>query len=470
MFKKILVWIREVLNKMINTTSVKNALSVDVAISSEMTSALQIWNAMYLNKSSWLTDDVKSLNLASTIAAEIARAVTIEMEVTLSGSPRADFLGEQIARVVDRLRLATEYGAAKGGLMLKPYISGNQLAVDYVQADQFYPVAFDANGNMTVCVFSDTRVIGKDYYTRLEYHALTDGGYEIKNMAYRSSDKDTLGTQVPLNSVQAWAELQAEAMIVNVDRPLFAYFKMPFANNIDPTSPLGVSIYSRAVSLIEQADKLWTEFIWEFESAHRVLYTDPNAFQKDPKTGLPVLPNRRLYRTLDLNGKIDQPGLFEDWTPTIREVNLLNGLDAILKKIEIACGLAQGTISDPATVALTATEIKMSKQRTYATIVDTQKALQNALENLLYAMDVWATLGNLAPQGKYSAVYYFDDSIVADHDTAFAQDLQLLDRVMGGVEFRMRRFGEDEATARKMIAMMNNDKQPVDFFATDGGL
>jgi len=142
----------------------------------------------------------------------------------------------------------------------------------------------------------------------------------------------------------------------------------------------------------------------------------------------------------------------------------LNGLDAILKKIEIACGLAQGTISDPATVALTATEIRMSKQRTYATIVDTQKALEDALEGLLYAMDVWATLGNLAPQGKYSAVYYFDDSIVADHDTAFAQDMQVLDRVMSKVEFRMRNYGEDLETAQKMVAMVTAENQPVDFF------
>ncbi len=467
MFQKILVWLREVLSKMINQSSVKTALSVDVAISSEMASALQTWTAMYLNQSPWLTNDIKSLNLASAIAAEIARAVTIEMEVTLSGSPRADFLNLQIDRVADKLRLTTEYGVAKGGLMLKPYIAGDQLAVDYVQADQFYPVAFDANGNMTACVFSDTKIVGKDFYTRLEYHALTDAGYEIRNMAYKSNTKDVLGTQVPLTSVQSWAELQPEALIVNVDRPLFAYFKMPFANNIDPTSPLGVSAYSRAVDLIEQADKLWTEFLWEFESAHRVLYTDPNAFAKDPKTGLPVLPNRRLYRTLDLNAKIDQPGLFEDWTPTIREVNLLNGLDAIIKKIEFTCGLAQGTISDPATVALTATEIRMSKQRTYATIVDTQKALEDALEGLLYAMDVWTTLGNLAPQGKYSAIYYFDDSIVADHDTAFAQDTQAVGLgTMSKVEWRMRNYGENEATARKMIGMITTEQQSVDLFPT----
>ena len=60
---------------------------------------------------------MKSLNLPAAIAAEIARAVTIEMQVQISGSARADFLAGQMARVTGKLRQGTEYGAAKGGLI-----------------------------------------------------------------------------------------------------------------------------------------------------------------------------------------------------------------------------------------------------------------------------------------------------------------------------------------------------------------
>jgi A118 family predicted phage portal protein len=407
--------------------------------------------------------------LSAAIAAENARAVTIEMDVQISGSPRADWLATQMAPVLGKLRTYTEYCAAKGGLMFKPYIRDGGIAVDYVQADQFYPVAFDVNGNMTSCVFVDQKQSGQIYYTRLEYHALTGDGYLIKNAAWRSNAKDTLGNPVPLASIAEWADLEPEATILNVYRPLFAYFKMPMANNIDPTSPLGVSVYSRAVDLIRQADEQWSNFLWEFESGQRALYTDPLAFGKDDRTGKPVLPNKRLYRTLDLAGKLDAPGLFEDWTPTLREVNILNGLDAILKRIEFTVGLAQGTLSDPNTVALTATEIKMSRQRTYATITDTQKALQGAMDNLLYAMDVWVTLGNLAPRGKYQAVYTFDDSIVADHDTQFAQDSQAVGmQAMSRVEFRMRNYGETIEVAKKMLALVDAENSNNDTFFPEG--
>lgn len=467
MFQKIFAWIREVFSKMLNQSSVKSAMRVDVAITPNMAEALQKWALMYENQSPWLNSDVKSLNLAAAVSAEISRAVTLEMEMRLSGSPRADFLAEQMKPALAFIRSATEYAAAKGGLVFKPYIHGRGLAVDFVQADQFYPTAFDSNGNMTACVFADQKVIGRDYYTRMEYHALEADGYHIRNRAFKSSARDTIGTEIQLSAVAAWADLQPEALIQNIARPLFSYFKMPLANNIDPTSPLGVSCFSRAVNLIEQADKIWSELLWEFESGHRVLYADTLAFTQETATGLPVLPNKRLYRALNMGaGKgIDAPAFFHDWTPTLREQNILNGLDAVLKKIEFNCGLAQGTISDPATVALTATEIKMSRQRTYATITDTQKSLQNALDGLLYAMDVWATLGNLAPRGTFGAVYSFDDSITADHDTKFSQDTQAMGLgVMSKVEWRMRQYGEDEATAKKMVAMADAEKLGAEFF------
>lgn len=460
MFQKILQWIRDRINIMLQPNSVKTALKLDVAITPLMADALQKWSLMYINQASWLSTEVKSLNLPAAIAAEIARAVTIEMEVSISGSLRADYLALQMIPVVNSLRLHTEYGCAKGGIIFKPYISNDRIAVDFVAADMFYPVAFDANGNMTACVFADQKIVGKDFYTRLEYHAMTPMGYHITNTAFQSSARDTLGSQVSLSKIESWAELQPEAMIVNIDKPLFAYFRMPFANNIDPTSPLGVSVYARAVNLIEQADRQWSDLLWEFESGQRALYADTTAFGKDT-AGKPLLPIKRLYRTLNSISDLGAKGkLFDEWSPTLREVNILNGLDAILKKIEFNCGLAQGTISDPSTVALTATEIKMGKQRTYATITDTQRSLEDALEQLLYAMDVWATLGNLAPAGTYETAYDFDDSIVVDTETQFAQDQMAVTLGMPRYVFLMRNYGLTEEDARKWVAESQAQRVP----------
>jgi hypothetical protein len=152
--------------------------------------------------------------------------------------------------------------------MMKPYVSGESIAVDFVQADQFFPLAFDANGDMTAYVFADCKTAGQSIFTRLETHAITGEGYQISNRAFRSTAWDALGHEAPLASVPAWAALEEKALVVNISRPLYAYFRMPFPNNIDPASSLGVSCYARVADLIEQADRQWSELLWEFELAH----------------------------------------------------------------------------------------------------------------------------------------------------------------------------------------------------------
>lgn len=218
--------------------------------------------------------------------------------------------------------------------------------------------------------------------------------------------------------------------------------------------------------MIEQADQQWTDLLWEFESGQRALYADVTAFVDE--NGKKVLPAKRLYRALNGGSNLgDNPeGLFHDWSPTFRQAEILAGLDAILRRIEFTCGLAYGTLSNPQTVDKTATELKISNQRSYATITDTQKALQSALDALLYAMDTWATLYKLAPKGAYSASFEYDDSIVVDKETQFSQDSRALGLgVMGKVEFRMRNYGEDEATAKKKIAdILAEQPQEQDLF------
>jgi A118 family predicted phage portal protein len=448
MFSKIVDWIKKVV-KIFYKNDVKRTLGVDVAISDKMTKAIELWGKMYDGCPPWLSEEVQSLNLPSAIASELARLTTIEMKSEVSGSARADFLNGEYQRVIDDLRRYIEYGCAKGGLILKPYADGGGIAVDYIQADSFLPVAFDNSGRITGAVFVDQIQQGERIYTRIEYHNLTDGGYEIKNLAFKSSDTSTLGSQIPLESVDSWGGLEPEVLLANVNIPMFAYFKVPHANTVDTKSPLGVSGYARAVDLIKEADKQYSRLLWEFESGDRAVYVSDTAFRKG-ENGNPVLPHKRLYRIID--GTLENK-LYEDFTPTLREQNILNGLDAILIKIEDSCGLARGTFSNPQTEVRTATELKILKQRSYATVADMQKSLQRALEDLTAAMDIWCTLYNLAPKGKYETSFEWDDSIVADRQVEFIEKQQLVTAgIMQKWEFRVWYMGETEEQARKMIS------------------
>ncbi len=439
MFEEIKNFFGKVIGSMFDKNSIQRAISSGIAVSDEMSTALSVWREMY--------EEEDGLHLPTAIAFEMARLVTVEMNSVISGSKRAEFLNDTYKGVIENIRIPVEYGCAKGGLVMKPYVSKGKIFVDFIQADKFLPTSFDESGNIRGAVFIQTITRDGGFYTRLEKHSFVGDTYEISNKAFFSRTRDNLGTPISLADIHEWHDLAETISIGNVKNPLFGYFKPAIANCIDPSSPLGVSVYANAVNLIEDANRQYERLLWEFESGERALIANAMAFKRD-KNGRPSLPDKKLYRTLD----VDDMDFFREWSPQIRIDEIAKGLNRIFRQIEFNCGFAYGTISEINDTQKTAEEIRASKQRSYATVSDNQKALKKALLELVYAMDVWCTLYDLAPKGECSVSFDFDDSIEADRKTQFEEKQALVDAgIMAPWEFRMWYFGEDEETAKKSI-------------------
>ncbi len=434
--------------KVISIFSLKNSLSslgIETKLSDKMTAALNVWDELYRGKS--------SLSLASAIASETARLVTIEFESEISGSERAEYLNEQYKEFLQNIRNITELACAKGGLVLKPYVDGGKIRVTYVQAENFVPTEFNSSGEITGAVFLDRYFSGGKIYTRIERHGFENGIYKIRNNAFVSDNASVIGRQVELKAVAPWKDIEPSVGIKGIKKPMFAYLKMPMANFIDTESPLGVSVFARVQSLIKDAEKQYERLLWEFESGERALFVDEAAMKRD-KSGNCIIPDKRLYRLLNSG----DDSLFEDWTPTLRDESLINGLNEILRKIEFNSGLAYGTLSNVLNIDRTAEEIRVSKQRSYAHVCDIQASLRTALTNLADAMNVLCDLYSLAPDGEYGVSFEFDDSIVADRKSEFEEKLKLYSAgIIKAWEIRKWYFGEDEETAKRRSYMPDND-------------
>lgn len=436
--------IRQVISRLFKKKDIKDATGIDVATSEEMSRAIALWTAMYEDKAPWVDNDkVKSMNLPATIANEIARLVTLEMKSEVAGN---EFLNEQYQRVIEDMREVTEYAAAKGGLIFKPYVDGDRIAVDYVQADLFFPTKYDSSGNITGCIFVDRKKKSSVIYSRLEQHELAEGGYRITNRAYKNTvGDDSLGNRIPLTAVEEWKDLSPEVFIPDIEKPLYGYFKIPITNNIDTRSPLGCSVYSRAVNLIKEADKQYSRILWEYEGSELAINASSDLFKANGK--LPEGKDR-LYVKIDT----DQEDFFKEWSPQIRDQSLFNGLNRLLQRIEFACGLAYGTLSDMQMVAKTATEIKASKQRTYSTVSDIQKSLEHALTDLVDAMNVWARLYRLGSSGDYEVSFEWDDSLVMDMDTEYNLMLREVSAGILKPEYYLkRRYGVTDEQLKEMM-------------------
>ena len=202
--------------------------------------------------------------------------------------------------------------------------------------------------------------------------------------------------------------------------------------------------------------------LWEFEGGELAIDVDPLALRGKQTVGAdgsihydaPQL-NERLFRGVD-NGRDETYHVF---SPPLRDGSILNGLNSILQKVEDACGLARGTFSDPTQEAMTATQLRILRKRTYDTIAGNQQALEACLRDVVHAMDVHATLAGLAPEGEYELSFEWDDSIIVDTDQQLNERLALANvGAISRAELRGWYLGETDAQAAAAIAQIDRER------------
>lgn len=406
-------------------------------ISSDMEDAISRWNEMYTAR------DPKKL--PKKIASEFARLVTVEMKSQINNDAHLD---KQYQAILPKLRYRLEQAFALGSMVFKPFINGDKIGVEFVPAGRFVPLGFDVEGNMTDAVFIDQRKKHNTNYTRFEIHRMTPNGVFIENRAFKER------TPVPLEILPEWTGLQPNILIRNTERPLFAFLHTPQNNTIDQDSWLGASVFDTATEMIDEANKQFARLAWEFEGGELAIDADATALMhSDKKTfKLPKLQNR-LFRRMNA---ADMSTFYNVFSPALRDVSLLNGLDSMLRDIEEAVGLSPGTYSDPRTEARTATELKILRQRSYSTVADLQTATETALRSLAECMKIFASLyevGEIADAqnvGEIDMTFTWDDSILTDDDAEFAQQTRLVQmNILKREELRAWYTGEslEEAAA-----------------------
>ena len=523
LWSSIISKLKEILKKMVGARTIEQTLHITPIMSSQMEHAIELWSDMYKGQAPWLKEPsyndpvrIVSLGIPAMIASEKARTALLEFqsEITtptkevekenpnyteptldefgnimpifepkiiiedepVTSTDRAEYLNKQYEKLKKQLRKQIEYGIAKGGLVIKPYLVANsakdkdtdwQMEFDFIQADSFYPLAFDASGQITEAAFIQTQVEKDVIYRRLEYHRWKNNTVTIINKAFKSTNNSNqgdmtgldLGQEVPLSSVSSWKDLKDTVTIKDIQKPLFAYFKMPEANTVDTSSPLGVSGYSRAINLIKDADMQYSRLLWEYEAGEMAIDIDRDAmsFKEDGKGNMHTVSNHlqdRLFRKVDL-GESDT---YQPYAPSLRDTSFIQGLNAILMRIEDVTGLSRGTLSDVTQEARTATEIKILKQRSYQTNADIQQALEDCLKDVVYIMNAYCELYEITKSGKYDVSFEWDDSIIVDVDTELTKQITLLQNgLTSKKEVRMWYFGETERQAEEALRTINEE-------------
>ena len=197
----ILSWLKGAICKLFDTNELAAKMQT-LPADKDMTEAVRLWAECYRCTPPWAVADsnVRCLNLPYSVAHEMARLVTLELNSELTGSPRADHLSDAYSHAVALSPVWVEYACALGGVFLKPYVSGGKIYTDIIQADAAAVSGYDGD-NITECVFADRIVRKGRYFTRLEKHSLSGTNYTVVNKAYVSDSSAQIGREIALDAV-----------------------------------------------------------------------------------------------------------------------------------------------------------------------------------------------------------------------------------------------------------------------------
>ncbi len=461
----ILSWLYNLLGRYFSKQSINDYTFTN------MEDAIEVWLDIYYDKPPWINKcHGKTLNLGASIASEFARLIMIEFESKITGSERAKFLNTQYHKLINSLRINLEEACAVGGIVFKPYVRNGVIVPDFITQDKFLPLEYNSE-EITSALFLARKIKGGKYYYRLErqsydYDTRT---HTVDSKFFYSSSVDDIGREIGSNDV--FKGVQPHYSISNVDKPLFSFWRVPSANNIEDDNPLGVSVYSKAVNLMAEADKQWDRYLWEYKGGELAVHAAESLLKQtegDGKISKYAPRTRdRLFQSFKSVIKQNSEEMYKVFNPSLRDESYARGLDKIFRRIEFACSLAYGTISDPQNVDKTAEEVKYSKQRSFAAVSDMQTSLQTALENYIYAINAYASACNLAPEGTYETQYNWGDGVLEDREKETQIRMQETNsNIIDKTEYLKWRYS---VTDNQAAEMMPKNTGIVDFFHDEEG-
>lgn len=244
--------------------------------------------------------------------------------------------------------------------------------------------------------------------------------YTIENKAFRSKGSDSLGRSIALADVPEWKDIPESISISNVEKPLFGYFKMPYNNTIDYTSPEGVAVFANCIEELCNLDVAWSRKDDEVDDSQHITFIDENALMKrDKNTGdKERLELPRFVKGLRMG--VEASNTVNEHVPTLLTEQRVADINSILSMISTKAGFSQGQfVLDRKTGIATATEIESDDSETVETITDIRNALKAAIKDLVYALDKYCDVFFNMPSGYVNAL----DDDVADEDVFYFKDL-----------------------------------------------
>lgn len=469
---------------MLFKTDAEKAFGVETYLSPEMDEAIKLWEQLegaHGLKPPWVKGKVETINFSNTIADELAKLITQNIDIKVDGL-RSGMMPEQMQKVIDEyfLQNAPEImnDVVKfGGVMAK----WNGKGIEFLRPDRFLVTEYDSNGYIHGCIFFSYHSQGKKYYTRAEWHRFetesrkneetgeseTVKVYRISNKAFVSDNKDEIGREIPLKQ-SYWPDILPEVQMENLKIPLFRYIKCPTPNIIDPDSPLGVPCFANCITELKGIDEAMSGLGIETKNSTPMMIVDQSVIMYANQNGIETPEWIANVEGMDLDNGSGSP--VELWQPQLQVTSRKEGINFYLSVIGFKCGFDPGYfVFDGQSIQMaTATQVRVTQKRTADTVISYRDVLDRPIPNgegrtgaihdiayIINAMLIAAGVdGIILPDNEnenYKLFCSFSD-LLANEEEDKAFDYQLAQNgYMAKWKFLVRRLGLTEEEAKAMV-------------------
>ena len=320
------------------------------------------------------------------------------------------------------------------------YLDGNDVKIDYIRAGMIYPLSWD-NGKVLECAFASERAAGKQKKIYLNIHRLEAGKYVIENHLFDRNGEILTETNLPDGVVP---EVRTNSSV-----PHFQIFTPNIANNIDPDSPLGISVYANALDQLESADLVYDSYCNEFRLGRKritVPISMARMAMEEDGTSTPVFDdNDTEFYAIPQDDKSENK--IQEHNMELRADAHEAGMQTMLNLVSWKTGSGgKRYVFRRDGQVRTATEVISENSDLYRNLKKHELSLEAALLGMI------DSIADLLHLGTVKASVTFDDSIISDTDSdkmTFLQEIR--DGVRQKGEYRVKFFGEDTETAKAMV-------------------
>ena len=353
--------------------------------------------------------DRYSLKMAKKVCEDWANLLFNEKTVVTSKDAKADkilknVLGSERFKLGMNNLIEKSFALGTGAVILRR--KNNEVDFDFVGADSIIPISFKDGEIDEVAFASDFYYRGKRY-TYLECHLKAEDGKYVITNEY-------------LDDVFGVANLNTGVLpkvYTNSYVPWFTIVKPNIVNNLNDSTPLGVSVYANAIDVLKGVDLAYDNLCTDFFLGGKMIMMNETVIAKEEggRRIPPQFSRKRLF--MSMGDSIIDGKMYEEYNPALRVDENTKGIYTQLSLLSSLCGLGENFYKNGYNEIKTATEVISENSSLFRCVKKHEIILENALVGLGKAI-----LGIYGVDADVEVI--FDDSIIEDTASKRAQDFK----------------------------------------------